>query len=46
LSGKVPSNFVLFVLVFVAVVLVWLAWASVHHEHRSADQRILMEKAK
>jgi hypothetical protein len=33
-------------MVVVAVVLVWLAWATVHHQHRSADQKILIEKAK
>ena len=41
-----PSNFVLFALVVVAIVLVWFAWGTFHHEHRSADQKILIEKSK
>jgi hypothetical protein len=40
-----PSNFVVLALVVVAVVLVWFAWGTFHH-HRSADQQILIEKAK
>ena len=40
-----PSNFVVFALVVVAIVLVWFAWGTFHH-HRSADQKILIEKSK
>ena len=41
-----PSNFVVFALVVVAVVLVWFAWGTFHHQHRSVDQKILLEKSK
>ena len=40
-----PSNFVLFALVVVAIVLVWFAWGTYHH-HWSADQKILIQKSK
>ena len=40
-----PSNFVLFALFVVAIVLVWFAWGTFHH-HRSADQKILIQKSK
>jgi len=45
MSQPGPSNFVVFALVAAAVVLAWFAWARVH-PHRSADQKILMEKSK
>jgi hypothetical protein len=44
LSETRPSNFVIFAMVVVAVVLVWFAWLTTHR-HRSADQRILVERA-
>jgi hypothetical protein len=45
LSSEGPSNFVVFALIVVAAVLVWFAWFTVHQPHRSADQKILLEKA-
>ena len=39
-----PSNFVVFAMVVVAVVLVWFAWTRTHPQ-RSADQKILIEKS-
>jgi len=30
-------------MVVVAIVLLWFAWGTVHH-HRSADQKILLQK--
>lgn len=38
-----PSKFVIFAMAVVAVVLVWFAWLTFHHQ-RSADQKILMER--
>ena len=44
-DGKGPSNFVVFALVVVAIVLMGFVWGTFHH-HRSADQRILIQKSK
>jgi hypothetical protein len=45
-SGKSarPSNFVVFAMIVVAVVLVWFAWTRTHR-HYSDDQKILIEKS-
>jgi hypothetical protein len=39
-----PSNFVVFAMIVVAVVLVWFAWTRTH-PHRSDDQKILIQKS-
>ena len=39
-----PSNFVVFAMIVVAVVLAWFAWTRTHPQ-RSADQKILIEKS-
>jgi len=44
-SSNGPSNFVVFAMVVVAIVLGWFVWGTFHH-HRSADQKILIEKSK
>jgi hypothetical protein len=44
LSNEGPSNFVVFALVVVAIVLLWFAWLTTHR-HRSADQRILIQRS-
>ena len=43
MSQPGPSNFVVFALVVVAIVLVWFAWQTMHR-NRSADQQILIER--
>lgn len=44
-SGKTrPSNFVVFAFVVVAIVLMWFVFFTDHH-HRSADQKILLQKS-
>ena len=45
MSEKSPSNLTVVALIVVAVVLIWFAWLSMH-PHRSADQRILIQKSK
>ena len=45
-DGNGPSNFVVFAMVVVAIVLVWFAWGSYRHHHWSADQKILIQKSK
>jgi uncharacterized membrane protein YqiK len=44
MSENGPSNFVVFALIVVAIVLLWLAWLTTHR-HRSADQKILIQKS-
>jgi hypothetical protein len=44
LSSEGPSNFVVFSLVVVAIVLLWFAWLTTHR-HRSADQQILIQRS-
>jgi hypothetical protein len=43
LSETRPSNFVIFALVVVALVLLRFAWTSTHR-NRSADQQILIDR--
>jgi hypothetical protein len=45
LNVKSPSNLTVVALVVVTLVLIWFAWLSMH-PHRSADQRILIQKSK
>ena len=41
-----PSNFVVFAMVIVTIVLVWFAWFTYKHERqRSSDRQILMQKS-
>ncbi|HEV2647410.1 MAG TPA: hypothetical protein VGU46_13700 [Acidobacteriaceae bacterium] len=44
MSTTGPSNFVVFALVIVAIVLLWFAWLTTHR-HRSADQQILLQRS-
>jgi hypothetical protein len=42
-----PSNLVIFVFAVIGAVVVWFGWATLHMQrHRSADQKILIEKSK
>lgn len=44
MSETRPSNFVVVAFVVVAAVILWFAWATLHH-HRSADQQILIQRS-
>lgn len=44
MSENGPSNFVVFALIVVAIVLLWFAWLTTHR-HRSPDQEILLRKS-